>query len=124
MKIKPMKNKLLYYCFLLLLFGTALPALAQNRHTVSGFVKDQSNGEGLIGVSVYVREAETGVVTNPYGFYSLTLPAGSYTLVFSYIGYQKITKECILDGDKTISIEMADESNQLSGSDDFYTKRR
>jgi hypothetical protein len=114
MKIKPMKNKLLYYCFLLLLFGTALPALAQNRHTVSGFVKDQSNGEGLIGVSVYVREAETGVVTNPYGFYSLTLPAGSYTLVFSYIGYQKITKECILDGDKTISIEMADESNQLS----------
>jgi hypothetical protein len=114
MKIKPMKNKLLYYCFLLLLSGTALPALAQNRHTVSGFVKDQSNGEGLIGVSVYVREAETGVVTNPYGFYSLTLPAGSYTLVFSYIGYQKITKECILDGDKTISIEMADESNQLS----------
>lgn len=114
MKIKPMKNKLLHYCFLLLLFGTAVPALAQNRHTVSGFVKDQSNGEGLIGVSVYVREAETGVVTNPYGFYSLTLPNGSYTLVFSYIGYQKITKEFTLDADKTISIELADESNQLS----------
>ncbi|MEO6281832.1 MAG: TonB-dependent receptor [Dyadobacter sp.] len=109
-----MKNKLLHYCFLLLLFGTAVPALAQNRHTVSGFVKDQSNGEGLIGVSVYVREAETGVVTNPYGFYSLTLPNGSYTLVFSYIGYQKITKEFTLDADKTISIELADESNQLS----------
>jgi hypothetical protein len=114
MKIKPMKNKLLHYCFLLLLFGTALPALAQNRHTVSGFVKDQSNGEGLIGVSVYVREAETGVVTNPYGFYSLTLPNGSYTLVFSYIGYQKVTKEFTLDADKTISIEMADESNELA----------
>lgn len=114
MKIKPMKNKLLHYCLLLVLFCTAIPALAQNRHTVSGFIKDQSNGEGLIGVSVYVREAATGVVTNPYGFYSLTLPSGSYTLVFSYIGYQKVTKEFALDADKTISIEMADESNQLS----------
>ncbi|MHA4737531.1 TonB-dependent receptor [Dyadobacter sp. MSC1_007] len=106
-----MKNKVLK-CLLLALIS--LPALAQNRHTVSGYVKDQSNGEGLIGVSVYVREAETGVVTNPYGFYSLTLPDGNYTLVFTYIGYQKVTKELVLDADKTISIEMSDESNQLS----------
>nr|WP_295925655.1 TonB-dependent receptor [uncultured Dyadobacter sp.] len=106
-----MKNKILN-CLLLALLS--LPALAQNRHTVSGYVKDQSNGEGLIGVSVYVREAETGVVTNPYGFYSLTLPDGNYTLVFTYIGYQKVTKELVLDADKTISIEMSDESSQLS----------
>lgn len=106
-----MKNKVLK-CLLLALIS--LPALAQNRHTVSGYVKDQSNGEGLIGVSVYVREAETGVVTNPYGFYSLTLPDGNYTLVFTYIGYQKVTKELVLDADKTISIEMSDESNQLA----------
>jgi hypothetical protein len=106
-----MKNQVLK-CLLLALIS--LPALAQNRHTVSGYVKDQSNGEGLIGVSVYVREAETGVVTNPYGFYSLTLPDGNYTLVFTYIGYQKVTKELVLDADKTISIEMSDESNQLA----------
>ncbi|SEJ68553.1 Outer membrane receptor proteins, mostly Fe transport [Dyadobacter sp. SG02] len=106
-----MKNKVLK-CLLLALIS--LPALAQNRHSVSGYVKDNSNGEGLIGVSVYVREAETGVVTNPYGFYSLTLPDGKYTLVFTYIGYQKATREVVLDGDKTVSIEMSDESNQLS----------
>lgn len=106
-----MKNKILN-CLLLALIS--LPALAQNRHTVSGYVKDQSNGEGLIGVSVYVREAETGVVTNPYGFYSLTLPDGNYTLVFTYIGYQKVTRELVLDADKTISIEMSDESSQLA----------
>lgn len=106
-----MKNKVLK-CLLLALIS--LPALAQNRHTVSGYVKDNSNGEGLIGVSVYVREAETGVVTNPYGFYSLTLPDGNYTLVFTYIGYQKVTRELVLDADKTISIEMTDESNQLA----------
>jgi len=106
-----MKNKVLK-CLLLALIS--LPALAQTRHSVSGYVKDNSNGEGLIGVSVYVREAETGVVTNPYGFYSLTLPDGKYTLVFTYIGYQKVTREVVLDGDKTVSIEMSDESNQLS----------
>lgn len=106
-----MKNRILK-CLLLALIS--LPALAQNRHSVNGYVKDNSNGEGLIGVSVYVREAETGVVTNPYGFYSLTLPDGKYTLVFSYIGYQKVTREVVLDGDKTVSIEMSDESNQLS----------
>lgn len=106
-----MKNRILN-CLLLALIS--LPALAQNRHSVSGYVKDNKNGEGLIGVSVYVREAETGVVTNPYGFYSLTLPDGKYTLVFTYIGYQKVTREVVLDGDKTVSIEMTDESNELA----------
>ncbi|MCE7067647.1 TonB-dependent receptor [Dyadobacter sp. CY326] len=107
-----MKNKVLTQCILLLIFGISA-ATAQNRHTVSGYVKDQANGEGLIGVSVYVREAETGVVTNPYGFYSLTLPEGNYTLVFSYIGYQKVEKTANLDTDRTVSIEMSDESTDL-----------
>ncbi|WP_221389792.1 TonB-dependent receptor [Dyadobacter sp. NIV53] len=98
----------------ILLLCISMTANAQNKQTVSGFVKDMSNGEGLIGVSVYVREAETGVVTNPYGFYSITLPAGSYTLVYSYIGYQKMTREVGLDADKTVSIEMAAESNELA----------
>ncbi|KAA0990700.1 TonB-dependent receptor [Dyadobacter aurulentus] len=106
-----MKNRKIY--LLLLLLGVCFQVTAQNRHTVSGYVKDNANGEGLIGVSVYVREAATGVVTNSYGFYSITLPSGNYTLVFSYIGYQKVTKELILDADKTVSIEMEGESNQL-----------
>ena len=106
-----MKNKLLVPFIFSLFF--CVSAFAQKRHTVSGYVKDQSNGEGLIGVSVYVREAETGVVTNPYGFYSLTLPEGNYTLVFTYIGYQKSEKQVPLDADKTVSIEMSDESTDL-----------
>ena len=108
-----MKYKILYCFFLLGILGISLPAAAQSRVTVSGYVKDQSNGEGLIGVSVYVREAGTGVVTNPYGFYSITLPSGSYTLVFSYIGFKKVTKSIALDADKTESIEMEAESNEL-----------
>ena len=109
-----MMNKLLRKCTSLVLLLISVTAYAQDKHTVSGFVKDVSNGEGLIGVSVYVREAETGVVTNPYGFYSITLPSGSYTLVYTYIGYQKTTKTVTLDADKTVSIEMGDESSELA----------
>jgi hypothetical protein len=98
----------------IILLCMSVSAFSQSKQTVSGYVKDASNGEGLIGVSVYVREAETGVVTNPYGFYSITLPAGTYTLVYTYIGYQKTTKTVVLDSDKTVSIEMGDESNELA----------
>ncbi|QRR03000.1 TonB-dependent receptor [Dyadobacter sandarakinus] len=107
-----MKGKLSTIILLTILF--ALPGLAQTNHTVSGYVRDQSNGEGLIGVSVYVREAQTGVVTNSYGFYSLTLPSGSYTVVFTYIGYQKVSREVQLDADRTVSIEMSDATNELA----------
>lgn len=50
-------------------------------------MKDKSNGESAIGASVYVKESMQGVSTNVYGFFSLTLPQGKYTLVCSYVGY-------------------------------------
>jgi hypothetical protein len=109
-----MINNLLKSWLSIFLFCISLTTFGQGKQTVSGYVKDASNGEGLIGVSVYVREAETGVVTNAYGFYSITLPAGEYTLVYSYIGYQKITQPVSLTADKTVSIEMQDESNELA----------
>jgi hypothetical protein len=52
--------------------------------TISGYVKDSSNGEGLIGASVYIKELKTGNVTNTYGFYSLSVQPGEFTLVFSF----------------------------------------
>lgn len=85
----------------------------EKKFTVSGYVKDATNGEGLIGVSVYVREAATGISTNPYGFYSLTLPSGEYTLVFTYIGYVKVTRTVSLSADQKIDLELTEESKQL-----------
>ncbi|HNV99512.1 MAG TPA: carboxypeptidase-like regulatory domain-containing protein, partial [Chitinophagales bacterium] len=50
---------------------------AQQTFTLSGYVKDGSTGEDLIGANVYVQsDVSTGTSTNVYGFYSLTLPAG------------------------------------------------
>lgn len=77
------------YLLLFLLCG-ALPALAQEKFTLSGTVIDANSNETLIGVNVVVTELKTGVTTNEYGFYSITLPKGTYTLQVSYLGYKTI----------------------------------
>lgn len=89
-------------------------ASAQEKFTVSGYIKDATNGEGLIGVSVYVQEVKTGTQTNPYGFYSLTLPKGTYNLVLTYVGFEKITKKVeLLSQDVKLDIELKDDSKLL-----------
>lgn len=107
-------NKSILEKWLLVFFITVgFAANAQNKQTISGYVKDQSNGEGLIGVSVYVREVGTGVTTNTYGFYSITLPDGEYNMVYSYIGYQKQVKPITLQADQTLNVEMSPEGENL-----------
>ncbi len=62
---------------------------AQDSFTVSGTIYDSENGETLIGTTIAVKElVATGTISNAYGFYSLTLPKGNYTLVVSFIGYE------------------------------------
>jgi len=73
-----------------ILLGVSFSVLAQNaeKYTVSGYVRDSATGEELIGVTVRVNEVPTaGAVSNAYGFYSITIPSGSYTLSIQYVGY-------------------------------------
>src|SRR5687768_10334864 len=60
--------------------------------TLSGTIRDAATGEALIGASVYIRELQSGAVTNPFGFYSLSVPTGSYEVAFSFIGYRNTTQ--------------------------------
>ncbi|WP_228724408.1 TonB-dependent receptor [Spirosoma sp. KUDC1026] len=84
------------------------------QRTISGYVKDAADGEGLIGVSVYVREAKTGTVTNNYGFFSVTVPAGTYTLSITYVGYAAQTKAVTLaDQNVRLNVELQEEGKQL-----------
>lgn len=80
-----------------------------SRFTISGFVRDKTSGEALIGVNIRPRGFPQGATTNGYGFYSLTLPAGTYVLEFSYVGYKEQTKEINLKENTSVSIEMEDE---------------
>ncbi|MFO7722316.1 MAG: TonB-dependent receptor [Bacteroidales bacterium] len=69
---------------LIILAGNASEA---KKYTISGHVKDAENGENLIGASIFIDELKSGTITNLYGFYSVSMPAGEYTLIISYIGY-------------------------------------
>jgi len=103
------------HSFLLLagvLFAAA-GAKAQDRFTVSGTIKDAANGEGLIGAIVQVQGQSVGTSTNEYGFYSLTLPGGSYTLVYSYLGYVNQVRPVTLSSAQKIDIQLATEDVQI-----------
>ncbi len=80
---------------------------AQNKYTLSGYLKDASSGETLIGANVYEAETKSyGATTNLYGFYSLTMPEGDYTIEFSYLGYQSIQAEISLTKDIVLDMEL------------------
>ena len=87
-------------CLLLslaLLFSVGLAA--QKKVSISGNISDNNNGETLIGATVYVKELSQGTATNIYGFYSLTLEPGTYTLQVNFIGFDPIEERITLTED-------------------------
>ena len=83
----------LSFIVILLIFS----ASAQKKYTVSGNIKDHNDGEDLIGASITVKELKgVGATSNIYGFYSLTLPQGKYTIVYSFVGYADIEEKISL----------------------------
>jgi hypothetical protein len=88
---------------------------AQTRHTVSGYVKEGKTGELVIGAVVRVKEAaNTGTITNEYGFYSITLPDGTYTLLIGSMGYAEQSTSINLNSDQKLNISLLPEGKQLA----------
>lgn len=82
-----------------------LTVSAQERITISGFVKEQGSQEQLPGVNVYIPDTPYGTVTNTYGFYSLTLPfADSALIVYSFVGYEKTERKISLRKNTELNI--------------------
>lgn len=89
-------------------------ASAQN-FTISGTVKDKNNGEDIIGALISIVELPgKGTATNAYGFYSITLAKGNYTLEYQFLGYATERKSISLNTNQTINIELG-ESESLLG---------
>lgn len=91
--------------FLLLVINSTL--IAQQKHTISGYVRDAETGEELIGVNVYDPESNKGTITNVYGYYSLTLSEGAYEIMFSYLGYNDYRTSMQLAGNKQVNVELS-----------------
>ncbi|TPE46442.1 TonB-dependent receptor [Pontibacter mangrovi] len=99
---------------LLMLCLVATMAQAQDKVTLSGYIRDRASGEGLIGASVSVQELPgVGVATNAYGFYSLTLPKGTYTLLYSYVGFVASGKTLPLGSSQKLDVELQENSTAL-----------
>ena len=103
-----MKNSVIWFCLLMSTF-----LFTQEKFSVSGTVKDKKNGETLLGATVYLKGTTNGAITNEYGFFSLTAPKGTYTLVISFLGYENVTKEITLDVDQTLNFEIKESSTSL-----------
>ncbi|WP_159468174.1 TonB-dependent receptor [Dyadobacter sp. 3J3] len=86
---------------------------AQERITISGFVKEKGSQESLPGVNVYIPDTPFGAVTNTYGFYSLTIPTmDSARIIYSFVGYENVEKKVFLNKNIEINI-LLETVNQL-----------
>ena len=94
--------RFLLVSFLCLSFG----AFAQKKPTLSGYITDLRNGEALSYAKVFVQELKTGAVVNAYGFYSLTIPSGNYTIEFRADGFQTQVLTIALSENQTRNVEL------------------
>ncbi|MEP5339574.1 MAG: TonB-dependent receptor [Algibacter sp.] len=96
----------------LFLMYTALLS-AQENYTISGIIKDASNGETTFGASVFLKGTTIGGITNEYGFYSITAPKGAYTLIISYIGYATKSESITLNKNEKMNFELSETTTEL-----------
>ena len=104
-----MQKKFLFICTTIgaVLMLLCVHAHSQTKFTISGTVKDKRSGESLIGASIKLQQLSGGCYTNAYGFFSITAPAGNYTLLVSYAGFQAQSEQISLSADRQITIELA-----------------
>ncbi len=95
-----------WHLVLFLLLCLPLYSIAQKQVTLSGHIKAAETGESLQAATIYIKGADQGAQTNNYGFYSISVPSGSYTVVFSYIGYTSVEKTIDFKENRTVNIEM------------------
>jgi len=114
-----LKMKIYLKLFLIVLLLIKIPAQASiddntsGNPAISGYIKDSKNGEVLVGATILVKELGKGSSTNIYGFYSLSLKPGNYTLIYSFVGYNSVEKVITLKENITINVELELESQVL-----------
>lgn len=100
------KMKISKIQIIIMLLFINIVAFGQKNITISGYVKSSDHGEGLIGSTIFIEELKTGTITNTYGFYSLTIPDGKYTIRYSYMGFETKRMPIDIREDKVIDIEL------------------
>ncbi len=98
---------------LFFIFIAGFTTFAQQKSTISGYLTDSKSGEALIGAKVYIPSLKVGAETNTYGFYSLTVEKGVYTIEYRFTGLDTYSKEFDLAQDISFNHEMGTTEKQL-----------
>ena len=101
-KIKLMKRSLIYFCILFL----SCQAVVAQKVVVRGCVTDAKTGEILSDANVLERRSGTGMATNAYGLYSISLPKGECILQCSMLGYVTWRDTLTLSGNMVVNIAL------------------
>ena len=103
------------YYLLFLFLALSISGMAQQKFTLSGYIKDAKTGENLIGATLTIKELQgKGTGTNAYGFYSLTLPAGRYQITAQFIGYAPQTEQISLSQSVRKNFALSEQANELN----------
>jgi hypothetical protein len=112
------KIPLIIFLFLIAHFSNA-----QN-YTINGKITDEQSGETLIGATIQIQGVtKSQVISNEYGFYSVTLPKGTYTFKISFLQYTEKEMEINLIENKTINIALRNKGYE-NKSDIIVVKAR
>lgn len=106
-----MRYKIIYT---LLLTTISSGAYSQEKFTLSGTINMKTSTETIIGASIFIPGAKASTITNAYGFYSLTLPKGEYTIVISCVGFETIEEHIVLAANTRKNFSMLEKSKNLN----------
>lgn len=93
--------------------GKKTNPIGQGTATIAGHIKYASSGEPIAGASVYIENPFTGVATDQFGYYALTIPKGKHELVIKSVGFKNTRRKIILYGDGKLDIEMLEDVTSL-----------
>lgn len=102
------KKKLLFF-----LLSISFLGFSQEKFTLSGTIYDKASNETLIGVTIYLPSENKGTTTNEYGFYSITLPEGTYKIQVSYLGFIAVFETIELRKNTTKNFQLQEETESL-----------
>ena len=112
------KSKILVFLFLI----SAIGVLGQKKYTVSGYVRDASNGEAVSDANVYFLETTKGTTSNEYGYYSITMEEGDYLLRVHFVGYSLYEQAISLHANVKLNIEL--QSSVVQGQEVVVRSQR
>jgi hypothetical protein len=100
--------------FFFILFTTnTFNLFSQQNYTISGYILDKSSDEAIIGANIIISELSSGTISNTYGFYSITVPAGEYIFNYSILGYSEQNKKINIQQNQTINIFLEQSFEEL-----------